>query len=175
MANENRAEGATRETPVYYDGFQLAETRRTLPIALLRSREAVMELFRPMLRKYDVTEQQWRVIRVLFEAGSLDASKLAEAACVLPPSLTRILKALETRSLIVVSKDPADRRHTIVQLSDEGKALIRTASKDSVAIYNEIEALLGRDRIQALLNDLEFVLDTLSERAKSEDGPGAAA
>lgn len=168
MTNDTQAKTAIPDNSVLYDGFQLAETRRTLPIALLRSREAVMELFRPMLRKYDVTEQQWRVVRVLFEAGPLDASKLAEAACVLPPSLTRILKTLETRNLISVCKDPADRRHTIVQLSDDGKALIRTASRDSVAVYTEIEALLGRDRIQALLNDLEFVLDTLSNRPSNE-------
>lgn len=88
----------------------------------------------------------------------------------LPPSLKRILKALETRNLIVVSKDPADRQHTPVQLSDEGKALIRSASKDSVAIYNEIESLLGHDGIQAFLNELEFVLDTLSNRLSVENG-----
>ena len=31
------------------NGFELSETRRTLPIALLRARETVMERFRPML------------------------------------------------------------------------------------------------------------------------------
>lgn len=67
------------------DGFGLAETRRTLPIALLRAREAVMERFRPVLNSHDITEQQWRVIRVLQEHGATDASKLAELACILPP------------------------------------------------------------------------------------------
>jgi len=149
---------------ILHDGFQLAKTRRTLPISLLRSREAVMELFRPMLRKYDVTEQQWRVIRVLFEAGPLDASRLAKGACILPPSLTRILRALEQRKLIEVRKDPSDRRHTIVQLTEEGERLIRIASADSVAIYRDIEALLGADRLAAILDELEFLLETLGDR-----------
>ncbi|MCD1634999.1 homoprotocatechuate degradation operon regulator HpaR [Martelella mediterranea] len=149
---------------ILHDGFQLAKTRRTLPISLLRSREAVMELFRPMLRKYDVTEQQWRVIRVLFEAGPLDASRLAKGACILPPSLTRILRALEQRKLIEVRKDPSDRRHTIVQLTEEGEKLIRIASADSVAIYRDIEALLGADRLAAILDELEFLLETLGDR-----------
>jgi hypothetical protein len=40
------------------------DTRRALPIALLRAREAVMVRFRPILRYHGVTEQQWRVMRV---------------------------------------------------------------------------------------------------------------
>ncbi|WP_421904785.1 MarR family transcriptional regulator [Mameliella sp.] len=76
------------------DEFPLSETQRTLPIALLRAREAVMERFRPMLRDIDVTEQQWRVLTVVREAGEIDATQLARAACVLAPSLTRTLKSL---------------------------------------------------------------------------------
>ena len=36
------------------DDFPLSATQRTLPIALLRAREAVMDRFRPMLRNIDV-------------------------------------------------------------------------------------------------------------------------
>ena len=39
----------------------------SLPMMLLRAREAVMGRFRPMLREFDLTEQQWRIIRVLAE------------------------------------------------------------------------------------------------------------
>ena len=77
------------------------DTRRALPIALLRAREAVMARFRPILQARDVTEQQWRVIRVLGEESPLDASEVADRACVLAPSLTRIIKALEERALII--------------------------------------------------------------------------
>ncbi|MGL4281189.1 MAG: MarR family transcriptional regulator, partial [Albidovulum sp.] len=75
----------------------LAETRRTLPIALLRAREAVMERFRPLLAAHDISEQQWRVMRVLQEAGESDATQLSRAANVLAPSLTRMLRTLEAR------------------------------------------------------------------------------
>ena len=165
MVEAKKAEQTSLSETMLHDGFQLAETRRTLPIALLRSREAVMELFRPMLRKYDITEQQWRVIRVLFEVGAMDATKLADLACILPPSLTRILKILEARKLVSACKDPKDRRHTIVKLSKQGEAFIHIASKDSVAIYGEIEGLLGKERIQILLNELEFIQETLMSRS----------
>jgi len=59
-------------------------TRRSLPIALLRAREAVMARFRPMLAEHDVTEQQWRAIRILGEAGPLDRAELSERCCISP-------------------------------------------------------------------------------------------
>ena len=67
----------------------LRPARLTLPIALLRAREVVMDLFRPMLHAHGATEQQWRVLRVIREAGATDATALARNACILAPSLSR--------------------------------------------------------------------------------------
>src|SRR6187402_330172 len=92
------------------DALLPRDTRRALPIALLKARETVMARFRPILAARDVTEQQWRVIRVLGEESPLDASEAAERACVLAPSLTRIIKALEDRRLITRERDSADGR-----------------------------------------------------------------
>ena len=67
----------------------------SLPLALLRTREAVMARFRPHVARHGVTEQQWRVIRVLAAADeALEAGTIAERACIMPPSLSRILKTL---------------------------------------------------------------------------------
>ncbi|MGO4834713.1 homoprotocatechuate degradation operon regulator HpaR, partial [Rhizobiaceae sp. 2RAB30] len=93
------------------------DTRRSLPIALLRAREAVMGRFRPMLAAHDVTEQQWRVIRVLGETSPLDATEVADRACVLAPSLTRIIKALEDRALITRERDANDGRRAMLAIA----------------------------------------------------------
>ena len=53
----------------------------SLPMMLLRAREAVMGRFRPMLRKFDLTEQQWRIIRALSEVEERDASDRREKTC----------------------------------------------------------------------------------------------
>ncbi len=54
-----------------------------------------MAPYRQMLSKIGVTEQQWRVMRVLDERGRMDPKEIAEAACLLNPSLTRIMQLLE--------------------------------------------------------------------------------
>lgn len=145
------------------DGFELARTGRTLPMALLRAREAVMERFRPLLLSHDVTEQQWRVLRVLQEVGETDASQLAERASILAPSLTRIIKALETRGFIATRKDPDDGRRSLVTLSTDGAGFIREVTPDSAAIYAEIEAKIGKDRVNALLDELDFLLQAMAK------------
>lgn len=139
--------------PLPDDTLLPRDTHRSLPIALLRAREAVMARFRPVLAAHDVTEQQWRVIRVLAEHGSpLDASELAERACVLAPSLTRMIRALEERGLIAREKDAEDGRRVLLTLAPAGTELIRVVTPESRAVYAEIQARYGRERLEQLLD-----------------------
>src|SRR5579872_7273751 len=86
----------------------------SLPMALLRAREAVMRLFRPGLRKRGVTEQQWRILRALAHAGPMEISQLAEATFLLAPSLSRILPELERRMLISRKQVDSDLRRSAI-------------------------------------------------------------
>jgi homoprotocatechuate degradation regulator HpaR len=131
------------------------QTRRSLPMALLRAREAVMEQFRPMLSRHDVTEQQWRVIRVVAEAGKLDASEVAARASILAPSLTRMIRTLETRKFIKRRKDVNDGRRVILEIAPAGAALIDRASPESLEVYNRLEAKFGKLKLEALLDLLD--------------------
>lgn len=126
-----------------------------------------MERFRPMLLLHDVSEQQWRVLRVLQETGTTDASTLSELACVLSPSLTRMLKALEARGFIAMARHPADGRRAQIDLTPAGNAFIRELAPESVRIYDEIEATVGRERIERLLDELEQMLDVLDASDRS--------
>ncbi len=47
----------------------MREFSRSLPMSLLRAREAVMRQFRPSLRNHGLTEQQWRILRALDGGG----------------------------------------------------------------------------------------------------------
>lgn len=143
------------------DKIDLAGTRRSLPMALLRAREVVMERFRPLLNAHGVTEQQWRVLRVLAEGEVIDATALAQAANILPPSLTRILKTLEGRGHIENHRHPKDARRTQISLTGAGAQLLAEVAPESAAIYAKIEAQIGLDHIDRLLDDLEILLEAL--------------
>ena len=129
-----------------------SDRRRSLAIGLLRAREAVMSHFRPILAAHDVTEQQWRVIRVLFERSPVDASELADRACVLAPSLTRIIKTLEERGTIVRERDASDGRRILLSITPQGVELIRQVTPHSWAAYRDIERRFGAERLQKLID-----------------------
>lgn len=139
------------------DGVQPRLTRRSLPIALLRARESVMAKFRPMLARHDMNEQQWRVIRILGEAGELDATELADRALVLAPSLTRMIKSLKTRKLITLRKDKDDGRRTLISITPAARTLIAEISPESMQIYRDLEKSFGKDEMERLLDLLEAV------------------
>ena len=103
---------------------KLPTTSRSLPIALLRARERVMGPVRNMLSSVDITEQQWRVLRVLQENGNMEPTRIAEEACLLLPSLTRILQKLEEKNMIQRDPDIKDRRKQIVRIMPAGERII---------------------------------------------------
>ncbi|SQI84388.1 Homoprotocatechuate degradative operon repressor [Klebsiella oxytoca] len=55
----------------------------SLTIALLQAREAAMAHFRPIVKRHNLTEQQWRIVRILAEHPSMDFHDLAFRACIL--------------------------------------------------------------------------------------------
>jgi homoprotocatechuate degradation regulator HpaR len=136
------------------DALLPRDTRRALPIALLKARETVMARFRPILAARDVTEQQWRVVRVLGEESPLDATEVAERACVLAPSLTRIIKALEERQLITRERDAGDGRRLALAIAPAGLAMIHELAPEMSIIYADLEARYGPQKVEHLLDML---------------------
>ncbi|WP_353338075.1 homoprotocatechuate degradation operon regulator HpaR [Pseudooceanicola nitratireducens] len=155
--------------PDHADGFQFSSTHRSLPMALLRAREVLMDRFRPMLLAHGVTEQQWRVLRVLKESQGLEATELAKRASILAPSLSRIIKTLESRGFIEVRKSPTDGRRSQLTLSPQGTQFIDTIAPESARIYSEILDKLGQPQIDALLDQVDTLINALSE----EQGQGS--
>ncbi len=134
---------------------------RSLPMSLLRARESVMRHFRPALRRSGLTEQQWRVLRALMTRPGMEVSELAEATFLLGPSLSRILRDLDSLGLITRRLDDGDQRRSIIALSPRGEALIEQISPESEAIYAEITRRFGAQRLaelQAMLRELETLL-----------------
>jgi homoprotocatechuate degradation regulator HpaR len=137
----------------------LRRTRRSLPIALLRARETVMGPIREMLSQSDINEQKWRVLRVLDERGPSELTQVAKDACLLLPSLTRIIRAMEDEGLATRATDADDRRKSIATITPAGQAVIKAHMAESNAIFARLERDFGRDKLETLLD----LLDELQE------------
>ena len=134
---------------------------RSLPMSLLRAREAVMRQFRPNLREHGLTEQQWRILRALASIEAAEVTELARTAFLLGPSLSRILRDLEARNLIERKTAKADQRRSMVSISREGVKLMALVAPSSEAIYAEITQRFRARKLaelQEMLGQLESCL-----------------
>lgn len=140
----------------------LRDFSRSLPMLLLRSHQAVMAEFRPVLREHGITETQWRVLRALTTADSMRASQLAALTLISGPSLTRILKALEERRLISRRAEADDMRAARIAITGAGRRLIATVAPFSEARYRSIGERIGAER----MDQLYALLGELPERLR---------
>jgi len=149
----------------------------SLPMALLRTRESVMRLFRPGLRARGVTEQQWRILRALAHSGPMEVTDLAEATFLLGPSLSRILPDMEKRQLVSRRQVDSDLRRSVMTLEPKGLRLIATHAPDSEGIYAEIAKRFGEERVAqlfVLLHELQESLEDVSRQSASKEKRPAA-
>jgi homoprotocatechuate degradation regulator HpaR len=136
---------------------------RSLPMSLLRAREAVMRQFRPSLRDHSLTEQQWRILRALAAVERIEVTELARVAFLLGPSLSRILRDLEARHLIERRTTKADLRRGVVSISPRGVRLIEAVAPTSEAIYTDITRRYGARKLAELQDMLHALEDSLTE------------
>jgi homoprotocatechuate degradation regulator HpaR len=132
---------------------------RNLPRLLLQSREAVMAHTRPSLREHGLSDQQWRVLRVLGEHGTVETGRVAREAYILGPSLTGVLARMERDGLIRRARDPADQRRTVVEATAKGAKMVERLSATIESHYQWLEQSLGKEK----LGQLYALLDQLIE------------
>ncbi|MCO7568214.1 homoprotocatechuate degradation operon regulator HpaR [Pseudomonas sp. S 311-6] len=129
--------------------------RPSLTLTLLQAREATMAFFRPSLNAHDLTEQQWRVIRILRQQGELESHQLAELACILKPSMSGVLKRLERDGIVTRRKSPEDQRRVFISLTVKGQQAFLAMSEEMGRNYEKILSQFGEEKLEQLMQLLD--------------------
>ncbi|MCG3188670.1 MAG: hypothetical protein LKCHEGNO_00795 [Burkholderiaceae bacterium] len=135
---------------------------RNLPMLLLRAREGVLAHFRPLLKAHGVTEQQWRIVRVLVERGPLEPRQLVGLCCISSPSLAGMLARMDDLGLVARERVGHDQRRVRVSLTAAGRRLAARMAPRIEAVYRDIEAHIGADftaRFYRTLDELIMMMD----------------
>ena len=127
----------------------------SLPMQLLQATKSATSLFRTMLHSHQLTDQQWRIIRVLAGEKNIETFELARQSMVPPPSLTRILKNFEKTGLITRKSDKRDLRKTLINLTPAGWEKFDQVSPEAERIYFAIEEKVGKQELNQLLKSLQ--------------------
>ena len=133
----------------------MSSPRQSLTLTLLQARETAMRFFRPSLNQHGLTEQQWRVIRILRQQGELEIYRLAEQACILKPSMTGVLVRMEAAGVGTRPRAPDDPRRVLVELAEKGQESFDSMSQCMEANYQRLQGQFGEEKLQQLLGLLD--------------------
>lgn len=142
-----------------------ALTHRNLPLLLLLAREGVIGLFRPILHAHGLTEQQWRIVRVLVEFGALEPHQIARLCALSSPSLAGILARMQEQGLIARAGVAHDKRRQVVSATARSRRLAARLAPEIEATYRGLEQRVGEDDLHAVYRALDGLIAALSPGA----------
>lgn len=141
------------------DSDRLAEQLHSTAIRLLRA-------VRRADQSIGSTASRLSALSVVVYSGSITLGELAEAEQVRPPTMTRIVKALEEQQLIVKAKDAKDGRIIRIAATTKGKkVLLRGRARRIRLIDEQIRSLADDEqaKLAAALLTLQHVIEQIHE------------
>lgn len=95
-------------------------------LGLMRTTDLVRRGIARVLEPYDVTPQQYNVLRILRGAGEqgLPTLEIGDRMVEQAPGITRLLDRLEAKGLVTRKRCPEDRRQVLCWLTPAGRDLV---------------------------------------------------
>lgn len=119
------------------------------------SRE-IMKLYRPLLSQFGLTYTQYITLLSLWERDGVTVKELGAKLFLDSGTLTPLLKKLENAGLITRTRDKADERNVIIELTDRGRALQEQAAEVPLKLYADTK--VTREDIAAMHNHINSFL-----------------
>jgi len=136
----------------------------SLPMLLNRSLDAIMPPYRDLFQEFGVTEQQWRVLRVLWEQKHLTSAKISILTLLPSPSLVGILDRLEKKELVKRLRSSSDRREINIIITDKGRKLQSEVMPKVKKIQDQLKVILTDPEWRELNKSLEKIRSKVKQR-----------
>lgn len=145
-------------------------------LALLRTADLVRRLGTAQLARYDLTLQQYNVLRILRGAkGPLPTLEIAERMLEQAPGITRLIDRLEAKQLVTRVPCKTDRRQVHCHITDSGLGLLETLDPVMNAADGRLERVLAPEQLQQLIETLAVAREALTADLHSLSEPPANA
>lgn len=134
----------------YVDINEVPAFSTSLPMQLYKALDAIMPEYRNLFYKYDLTEQQWRILRVLWTENNITVAQLSKITLLPAPSLVGILDRLVKKNLLIRNRSDKDRRQVQISLTTKGKELQQLVAPSVLAIHSRLKARVSNEEWQSL-------------------------
>lgn len=118
-----------------------------------------------LLRKngIDLTPEQFLTIDVLWNQGAMSQTSLAEALQKDKNSVTKLVDALEAKSLVVRQRDRQDRRSNIIVLTDKAELMKEETKQFGVSMLDSMLEDIDEKELRDFLATLKKITGAMEE------------
>jgi len=128
-----------------------------------------MRRFRPVLKQHGLTEQQWRILRVLLDEDGLEPRQLCERCLISSPSITGVLMRMEEAGWIQRARMAHDQRRVTVTVTAATKKLGKSIGPLIEREYVALEKLVGVKQLQQVYDALDTLQKNLGDPDNATD------
>jgi DNA-binding MarR family transcriptional regulator len=129
---------------------------------LRKAARRLTQIYDQHLGPFGLTVTQFSLLGHVRTFDGISIGALAGKLITDPTTLTRNLRPLERRALLVLAHDARDRRSRRLHLTDKGRAAYLAAKPAWAKAQNEIEHMLGEQAAIALNASLDHMLERLA-------------
>jgi DNA-binding MarR family transcriptional regulator len=146
---------------------RFASPEQEVFLSLWRTYDRLRMLEDELFARFDLTAQQYNVLRVLRASSPLPTLVIAERLISRAPDITRMVDRLERRSLVVRQRDEGNRRVVQVAITSAGRKLLQSIDQPLHACHQRQLGHLTKSQ----LAQLRELLQIARRPHESEDSP----
>ncbi|HEX9415703.1 MAG TPA: MarR family transcriptional regulator [Gaiellaceae bacterium] len=124
-------------------------------LQMFRTGEAVRELMAGAVAGTGITSNEYAVLGAIASLRSVSPTELASLLRVPPTTISRHVARMVDAELAVRSPNPSDRRSYLLELTDEGRSVVRVIAPRIRALVQQLRGRVNVDEIGAALTELE--------------------
>ncbi|MHA3788658.1 MarR family winged helix-turn-helix transcriptional regulator [Flavobacterium hauense] len=137
---------------------------KTIDYALRATWQAVSRMYNEEASKYGASMSVGFALLSIDKDNGIPSTALGPQMGMEPTSLTRTLKSMEEKGLIVRKKNPVDGRGVLIHLTKLGKEK-RELSRDRVLKFNDvIKQHVSQEKLDSFMEVAEIINDLISEK-----------
>lgn len=120
-------------------------------------------------KKFGLSREEWRLLFLLDDAGVIDSLALSQRTSLDKVQVSRAASRLEARGLLTRAVLGEDRRLRSYAITDEGRAVFRSAFAEVEARANLILSNLSQSEQRALVGAIEGLRQAVLALGEVED------
>lgn len=150
------------------------QTKDQLLQEITNNMSSIRRLMVTCMVRMDGEEQlpasQGELLFIVSHEGPISSTELAKTMQLTPGAITQLVESLERAGLVERKPSPADRRVTLINISDAGRERMSILMERKVSIFQEVYKDLSIEEIRIMNGVQKKMIEHLKKLAADSEG-----